>query len=577
MAQSADQVLSAFVRLSSLGLKSLANRFVKLSLEPSFRIYGIIPDETIMSCLAAAGKFQDSNFLRTIMIRGWSERLPSAVSELRGVLENARRKGGDLKRKQWRRFWYLDMPIDPSIAAEEMLRTLPKEGAGRMKRIAQIVGRLLQARAGPRGVLDTALRLDKGVKLRVLSELLKAGAVQELPCSGLVGALTEPLLSAAEAGDDSLARIIIPKLLKAGVVQELTKAIFKQALRLDKNAKLTVLLSELPFPCSDLVGALTEPLLSAAEAGDDSLARVIISKLLKTGAAQDQTKAFFKQALRLDKDVKLRVLLSEFPLRLEWNLLRQPWPVLESTAIETASMCCKGVCPPARLPVVLQWYWRLNIAGPPPTAGDTTRAHFAQQPRIAGLALQPLPLTPSRCRPVPQGRRDCREARASSATNLRATLLSPRSGARSPRSSGIPQAIVATPVAAISGISSAGGMPSGPPVVRSYAPPRVVVPAWAWLPSPKPACRDPIPGHESGPRRGDVTLLPTPCRVRSQNPTHPKQNATRSACPSFRTGLSGPAIRATLSGAVRARAVVYRVKSLSPPPRKSGYRAVQEG
>ena len=389
MAQSADQVLSAFVRLSSLGLKSLANRFVKLSLEPSFRIYGIIPDETIMSCLAAAGKFQDSNFLRTIMIRGWSERLPSAVSELRGVLENARRKGGDLKRKQWRRFWYLDMPIDPSIAAEEMLRTLPKEGAGRMKRIAQIVGRLLQARAGPRGVLDTALRLDKGVKLRVLSELLKAGAVQELPCSDLVGALTEPLLSAAEAGDDSLARIIIPKLLKAGVVQELTKAIFKQALRLDKNAKLTVLLSELPFPCSDLVGALTEPLLSAAdagddspariiipkllkagvvqeltkaifkqalrldknakltvllselpfpcsdlvgaltepllsaaEAGDDSLARVIISKLLKTGAAQDQTKAFFKQALRLDKDVKLRVLLSEFPLRLEWNLLR---------------------------------------------------------------------------------------------------------------------------------------------------------------------------------------------------------------------------------------------------------------
>jgi len=216
-------------------------------------------------------------------------------------------------------------------------------------------------------------------------------------------------------------------------------------------------------------------------------------------------------------------------------------------------------------------------AGPPPTAGDTTRAHFAQQPRIAGLASQPLPLTPSRCRPVPQGRRDCREARASSATNLRATLLSPRSGARSPRSSGIPQAIVATPVAAISGISSAGGMPSGPPVVRSYAPPRVVVPAWAWLPSPKPACRDPIPGHESGPRRGDVTLLPTPCRVRSQNPTHPKQNATRSACPSFRTGLSGPAIRATLSGAVRARAVVYRVKSLSPPPRKSGYRAVQEG
>ena len=166
---------------------------------------------------------------------------------------------------------------------------------------------------------------------------------------------------------------------------------------------------------------------------------------------------------------------------------------------------------------------------------------------------RPLPdLLVCRCRPVPQGRRlgclfvsplnglkvrlrcrDCRETRASSAANLRATLLSPRSGARSPRSSGIPQAIVATPVAAISGISSAGGMPPNPPVVRSYAPPRVVVPAWAWLPSPKPACRDPIPSHE-GPPRHDLALLPTPCRVRSQNPIgHPKQNATRSACPSF--------------------------------------------
>ena len=142
---------------------------------------------------------------------------------------------------------------------------------------------------------------------------MKAGAVQELPCSDLVGALTEPLLSAAEAGDDSLARIIIPKLLKAGVVQELTKAIFKQALRLDKNAKLTVLLSELPFPCSDLVGALTEPLLSAADAGDDSPARIIIPKLLKAGVVQELTKAIFKQALRLDKNAKLTVLLSELP------------------------------------------------------------------------------------------------------------------------------------------------------------------------------------------------------------------------------------------------------------------------
>ncbi|CAE7565291.1 unnamed protein product [Symbiodinium natans] len=217
--------------------------------------------------------------------------------------------------------------------------------------------------------------------------------------------------------------------------------------------------------------------------------------------------------------------------------------------------------------------------------GDAQRAYFAQQPRLAGLASQPVPPSPARYHPA-LARREA--PRASSATNLRATALaapapaapSPRSGTRSPPRlcanrteaslQSLPQAIVATPVAAISGISSAGGMPnpSQRPVVRSYAPPRVVVPAWAWLPSlpsPKPVCR------ESGPTaRPDVALIPTPNRVRSLNPSG--QSAPGSACPSF---LAGPPIRATLSGGVpvHARAVVWRVKSVSPPPRDSGRQA----
>ncbi|CAE7724810.1 unnamed protein product [Symbiodinium sp. CCMP2592] len=243
MAESADRVLSAFGRLSSLGLKSLANRSLLSELSfPCSQLVGALTEP-----LLSAAEAGDDSFARSI------------ISQL----------------------------LKAGVVQEQT-----------------------------KAILQQALRLDQDAKLTVLlSEL-------PFPCSQLVGALTEPLLSAAKAGDDSLARSIISKLLKAGVAHEQTNSIFQQALRLKKNAKLTVLLSELPFPCSNLVGALTKPLLSAAKVGDDSLTQSIISKLLKAGVAQDQTKSFFKKALRLDKDVKLRALLSEFPLRRQWSLLK---------------------------------------------------------------------------------------------------------------------------------------------------------------------------------------------------------------------------------------------------------------
>ncbi|CAE7684804.1 CSE [Symbiodinium pilosum] len=211
-------------------------------------------------------------------------------------------------------------------------------------------------------------------------------------------------------------------------------------------------------------------------------------------------------------------------------------------------------------------------AGVMATGEGAKRANIAKQPRLAGLASQPLPRTPSRCRRIPAPLREA--PRAASAANLRvSSLLSPRSGARSPprpvpcfpanrAEASLPQAVVATPsmpsgissaggvahatpVAAISGISSAGGMGGmqRQNVVRSYAPPRVVVPAWAWLPSlpsPKQAFRNPacVP-HESAVkgRPADLAVIPTPSRVRTQRPPGP----------SFRVG---PPIRATLSGGV---------------------------
>ena len=82
------------------------------------------------------------------------------------------------------------------------------------------------------------------------------------------------------------------------------------ARQLDGNAKLTVLLSDLPFEKSDLVGALTELLLAAAKARDTSLVDSIDSRLLKAGVTSAETKEVFEQALLLDNEAKFTVLLS---------------------------------------------------------------------------------------------------------------------------------------------------------------------------------------------------------------------------------------------------------------------------
>ncbi|CAE7875195.1 unnamed protein product, partial [Symbiodinium necroappetens] len=447
IAKPVDQRLLAFRHLSVLGLqgalrklarviesegytperKSLAQGFVEHAL--ATRVGGTIPDVIVGSCLAMAGKAQDSRLLRTI-----SRKSNKII-----------RKEGDLTMKQWTDFWLSDLPMDPGILAEEMcrlLRTLPEQEKEATELAGRVVGRLLTARLGKgglrsvaRSVLDTvrqldgnakltvllsdlpfqksdlmdtlmsaakardaslvdgiisrllksevgpketkevleqALRLDKDAKLLVLlsdlpfqksdlmgtlmsaakaraaslvdgiiSRLLKAGAGPEetkgvlkqalrldndakllvlrscLPFSSsdLVGALTEPLMSAAKARDASLADRIISRLLKAGVGPKETKEVLKQALRLDKDAKLLVLLSDLPFQKSDLMCTLTEQLMSAAKARDASLADRIISRLLKSGVGPEETKEVLKQALRLDNDAKLLVLLSDLPFQ----------------------------------------------------------------------------------------------------------------------------------------------------------------------------------------------------------------------------------------------------------------------
>lgn len=112
----------------------------------------------------------------------------------------------------------------------------------------------------------------------------------------------------------------------------------------------------------------------------------------------------------------------------------------------------------------------------------------------------------------------------SSKTRSTSSIWSPRSDhraqsvistpARGPEMARAPRALVASPV--ISGISTTGGVPSqraqsqsSPHVVqprqtRSFTPPGVVVPAWAWLPSAIAKVQNPV-----------LKALPTPNRSRS--------------------------------------------------------------
>ena len=109
-----------------------------------------------------------------------------------------------------------------------------------------------------------------------------------------------------EAAPERLKRIdkIVRRLLEAGVTTAQTKDILK--LRLTMDAKLMLLLSDLPFSSSDLVGALTRPLMSAAKACDAALVDSIVRRLLKAGVTTAQTKDILKQPLRLNNDATLK-------------------------------------------------------------------------------------------------------------------------------------------------------------------------------------------------------------------------------------------------------------------------------
>ena len=334
IAKPVDQRLLAFRHLSVLGRrvaliklarviesegytperKSLAQGFVEHALNR--RMGGTIPDVIVGSCLAIAGKARDSSLLRTIMgTMAWRKlSLPRTIMGTTGLIKLIR-KEGDLTMKQWTDFWLSDLPMDPGILAEEMcrlLRTLPEQEKEATELAGRVVGRLLTARLGKdelhsvaRSVFATVRQLDGNAKLTVL--------LSDLPFqkSDLMGTL----MSAAKARDASLVDGIISRLLKAGVGPQETKEVLQQALRLDKDTKLLVLLSDLPFQKSDLMGALTEQLMSAAKARDASLADRIISRLLKAGVGPKETKEVLKQALRLDKHAKLLVLLSDLPFQ----------------------------------------------------------------------------------------------------------------------------------------------------------------------------------------------------------------------------------------------------------------------
>ena len=157
------------------------------------------------------------------------------------------------------------------------------------------------------GILDGALSLPRDAKLAVL--LSKPPFV----ASQLVEALTEPLLSAAKAGDASLADRIVRRLLQAGVTGSQTSGILAAACKLDLAAKLVILLSPLPFCSVDLVEALRDPLLSAADARSVKVVQSIARRLLRASVEATQTAGILEEAGKLKPSARLILLLSDLP------------------------------------------------------------------------------------------------------------------------------------------------------------------------------------------------------------------------------------------------------------------------
>ena len=163
-------------------------------------------------------------------------------------------------------------------------------------------------------ILKEAMGLEMPAKLAVL--------LSDLPFAvpSLVDVLTETLVSAALTQRHDVVASIVARLLQARVTTSDTTPILEAALQCDMRARLSILLTEIPFDIGSLVGALTQPLIlfaqraaSERDGKASEVVRAIGTKLSASGITLDDADAIVRRLA--GTRAQLEVLVSGLSFR----------------------------------------------------------------------------------------------------------------------------------------------------------------------------------------------------------------------------------------------------------------------
>ena len=190
-------------------------------------------------------------------------------------------------------------------------------------------------------------QISKGANLLEMPAKL-ATLLSDLPfiAPRLVEVLTETLISAAIARRRDVVASIEARLLRARVTTSDTTPILDAALQCDMRARLSILLTEIPFDIGSLVGALSQPLILFAKRAASErdrkasvIVRAIATKLSASGITLDDADAVVRRLA--GSMAQLEVLVSGLSFRA--STVRGLLPGMSSSLVSAESHLAKRV------------------------------------------------------------------------------------------------------------------------------------------------------------------------------------------------------------------------------------------
>lgn len=454
-----------------------------------------------------------------------------------------------------------------------------RQGFAHRRSLSNFAARYASLLASPEARTEARQAKDLAASCKAISEVATAGGVsaEDVRIGHSKVFMREPALAWLEGKRSALAQMVLSSALRGHVCRRRFRQLRWSILRLQAMLRGSA--------ARRLAASLRQRLAEerAIQLAAQQEAAAQARALIREDAAV-QLQSFWRSRRARGECNAMRTASSEPHTQREWPVRVEVSPLQEarradeleasSTSLPPRSLCRRHVgevrvcVPTCRQGKSRPLAYHEIVAGTPrisraqesttsvPSRSDHLKVRAYPATALPGGAQSAqIPRTAA----VPSQSKMLREV--SRKTRSTSSIWSPRSDraqsvistpARGPEMSRAPRALVASPV--ISGISTTGGVSqraqsqSSPHVLqprqtRSFTPPGVVVPAWAWPSAAITSKALPI-------QTPVLKALPTPNRSRSQRPplrVIQVSQVTRSSLKTHVTNV-GPPLRATLSG-----------------------------